>query len=161
MAKKDVERDEREEIDADHADMRVYELGFHLDPELSETDAKAAYQGLRSVCESAGSIVAEGEPQKIQLAYTVSRTEQGRRQDFDASYFAWIAYEADGEGHAKVADAARAEHSIFRFLDIRTTKDEAKHSAEMHEMMAKASAEGETEEVSDTELDNALKEVGV
>jgi ribosomal protein S6 len=158
---KNEERDMREEEGADHADMRVYELGFHLDPELSETDAKAAYQAIRGEIASAGSVVAEGEPQKIQLAYTVSRTEQGRRRDFDASWFSWVAYETDGAGHEKIAEVARADKRIFRFLDIRTDKEAAKHSAEMHELMAKASEPQEGEEVSDTELDNALKEVGV
>ncbi len=159
MAKKDTERDEREETNDDHADLRVYELGFHLDPELSHEDAKAAYAEIRATIEAAGSIVAEGEPQKIQLAYTVSRTEQGRRRDFDASYFSWIAYECDGEGHAKVSSAASEDSRIFRFIDIRTEKEVAKHAAEMHELLAKVPEGSEVEEVSDVEIDAALKEV--
>lgn len=159
MAKKDVEeRDEREELDADHSEPRVYELGFHIDPELAESEAKKVYQGIRDVITEVGTVVAEGVPQKIQLAYTVSRMEHGGRRDFDGSYFAWIAYEADGAGHEKVAEAARNQ-SIFRFLDIRTNKEQAQHFAEMQELMLK-SPEKE-EEVSDTELDAALKEVEV
>ena len=52
---------------------------------------------------------------------------------------------------------------MFRFLDIRTTKEAAKHSAEMHEIMLRAAAKEEEteEEVSDEEIDQALKEVGV
>src|SRR5690348_11260301 len=99
MAKKDTEGAVPEALDADHAELRVYELGFHLDPELSVEDAKKAYQGIRSVAEAAGSIVAEGEPTKIPLAYTVSRGEVAGRRDFDSSYFCWVAYEADGAGH--------------------------------------------------------------
>lgn len=162
MAKKDIERDEREETDADHAELRVYELGFHLDPELGAEEAKKAYQAVRSQIEAVGTLVAEGEPQKVQLAYTISRSETAGRRDFDASYFAWIAYETDGKGHEAIAEAARAESRIFRFLDLRTDKEAAKHSAEMHEIMLKnAEKAPEDEEVSDTELDNALKEVGV
>ena len=165
MAKNDTEeRDMREEeSDADHAEPRVYELGFHVDPELSQEEAKKTYQGIRDTVENVGTLVAEGMPEKIQLAYTVSRMEHGGRRDFDGSYFCWIAYETNGEGHEKVAAAARAETRIFRFLDIRTTKEEAKHSAEMHEMMLQAADKAGTEEeqVSETELDAALKEVGV
>lgn len=166
MAKNDTEeRDMREEeADADHAEMRVYELGFHIDPELSQEEVKKVYQGIRDTMEGAGSIVAEGTPEKIQLAYTVSRMEHAGRHDFDGSYFAWIAYETNGAGHEKVAEAARAETRIFRFLDVRTTKDEAKQSAEMQEMMRQAALEkpaAEEEQVSETELDAALKEVGV
>lgn len=162
MAKKEVERDEREEMDADHAEPRVYELGFHIDPELSQEDAKKTYQGIRAKAEAAGSIVAEGEPSKIQLAYTVSRGETGGRRDFDSSFFAWIAYEATGQVHEVVLLAAKTDTRIFRFLDIRTDKESAQHSAEMHEIMMKTAEKAEGgEEVSDTELDNALKEVGV
>ena len=164
MAKKEIEAPERdEELDADHAEMRVYELGFHIDPELSQEEVKKVYQGIKDVIEAGGEVVAEGAPEKIQLAYTISRMEHAGRHDFDQSQFAWIAYETDGEGHEKVAAAARAETRIFRFLDIRTTKEEAKHSAEVAEMMRQAATEQETveEEVSETELDAALKEVGV
>ncbi len=163
MAKDTEEREMREEeIDADHAETRVYELGFHVDPELAQEEAKKVFQAMRDLIEGAGTVVAEGVPEKIQLAYTVSRMELGGRHDFDGSYFCWIAYEADGAGHEKVAAAARAETRIFRFLDIRTTKEEAKQSAEMQEMMRQAAEQPAAEEaVSDTELDAALKEVGV
>lgn len=157
MAKKDVERDEQ---DANHAEPRVYELSFHIDPELGTEEAKKAYQGLRAKAEAAGSLVAEGEPQKIQLAYTVSRKETGGRRDFDSSYFAWVAYEANGEGHDAVVEAAKAEGRVFRYLDIRTEKEAARHAAEMHEIMAKESLkEEQEEEVADAEIEQALKEV--
>lgn len=157
MAKKDVERDEQ---DVNHAEPRVYELSFHIDPELGTEEAKKAYQGLRAKAEAAGSLVAEGEPQKIQLAYTVSRKETGGRRDFDSSYFAWVAYEANGEGHDAVVEAAKAEGRVFRYLDIRTEKEAARHAAEMHEIMAKESLkEEQEEEVADAEIEQALKEV--
>lgn len=157
MAKKDVERDEQ---DVNHAEPRVYELSFHIDPELGTEEAKKAYQGLRAKAEAAGSLVAEGEPQKIQLAYTVSRKETGGRRDFDSSYFAWVAYEANGEGHDSVVEAAKAEGRVFRYLDIRTEKEAARHAAEMHEIMAKESLkEEQEEEVADAEIEQALKEV--
>ena len=159
MAKKEVERDQE---DTNHAEPRVYELGFHIDPELGTEEAKKVYQGLRAKAEAAGSLVAEGEPQKIQLAYTVSRKETGGRRDFDASFFAWIAYEATGEGHDAVLEAVQAENRVFRFIDLRTDKEAARHAAEMHEIMAqeasKAAKEPE-EEVADAEIEQALKEV--
>lgn len=164
MAKKADAPIEREEMDSDHKEPRVYELGFHIDPDLGTEEAKKLYQSVRAQIAGVGTVVAEGEPQKIPLAYTISRSETGGRHDFDASYFAWIAYETDGEGHDKVGEVARADKRIFRFLDIRTTKEEAQHAAEMHEMMLKAAEEKAAqeeaeEEVLEEELDQALKEV--
>jgi ribosomal protein S6 len=164
MAKKEKEVVEIEgaETDADHAELRVYELGFHLDPELSNDEMRKTFDGVRAAIEKAGTVVAVGEPQKIPLAYTVSRSETGGRRDFDSSFFAWISYEADGAGHDKVKAFAEAETRIFRYLDVRTTKEEAKHFSEMQELLARAPEPATTEdEVKDEELDQALKEVGV
>lgn len=160
MAKKDKAVDAAEEtLSSEHSELRAYELGFHLDPELTEGDAKKAYQALRELA-AKGGIIAEGEPRKIPLAYTVSRTEQSVRRDFDASWFGWFAYEADGAGHEAVVEAASADKRVFRFLDVRTTKEAAEHAQEMHDLMLKAAASREEggEEVSDAELDAAIKE---
>ena len=143
---------------------RVYELGFHIDPELPQEEVKKVYQGIREKAAAVGSVVAEGEPQKIALAYTISRSETTGRRDFNSAYFAWIAYEAEGEGHDAMLELAKTTSTLVRFLDIRTDKESAKHAAEMHEIYAKMGEreEGQTseEEVLDTELDAALKEAG-
>lgn len=167
MAKKELEREDAEaiEVDADSSEPRVYELGFHIDGELPESEAKKTYEDIRGKITGAGTVLEEGAPRKTALAYTVSRMEHGGRRDFNTSFFAWIAYEADGAGHEAVGEAVRAENRVFRFIDIRTTKEEAKHSAELEELYARTAAEEkageEEEEVSDSELDAALKEAGV
>jgi ribosomal protein S6 len=149
------------DTEAGYNESRVYELGFHLDPELPQEEAKKTYQVLRDIVSGAGTIVAEGQPQKVQLAYTISRSVDHIRRDYDSAYFCWIAYEADGEGHEVVLGAAKSEMNIIRFLDIRTEKELAIHAAEMHEIYAKAAVENSVapEEVLDTDLDQALKEV--
>lgn len=148
-----------QELEAGYNESRVYELGFHIDPELPQEEVKKTYQSLR---EKAATLVAEGEPQKIPLAYTISRKVQGGgRRDFDTAYFAWFAYEATAPEHEAVVEAAKAEGRIIRFIDLRTEADAAKHAAEMHEIYAKmGEAEPAESEVNDTELDAALKEAG-
>ncbi len=157
--KKEVVDVEMEMAEDTSADPRVYELAFHLEPELSETDAKKAYDGIREVISANGTLVAEGAPEKIQLAYTISRSENAGRRDFDSAYFSWIAYEAAGKGHDEITEAARTEKRIIRFLDMRTTKDAAKHSAEMRELRERAPEKTVEEAVSDTELNAAIEEV--
>ena len=161
-----AKHEEQEEIqteEAAHADMRVYELGFHLDPEVPSEEIKKIYQEIRSGISKVGSIVAEGEPTKIPLAYTIFRSEQTGRRDFTTAYFCWIAYEADGAGHDATLAAIQAESRVVRFIDLLTTKESAHHSAEMAEIYGKMQTDTETSEtdVSDVELDAALKEVEV
>lgn len=140
MAKKTNEtQDEFDQIDG--AEPRVYELGFHLDPELAQEDLKKAYQDIREMIAGVATIIAEGEPVKIPLAYTISRMNTSGRRDFNSVFFCWIAYEADGASHEQIALMARENSQIIRFLDIRSSADEAKHSADMQEMFVQMANE--------------------
>lgn len=141
---------------------RVYELGFHLDPELPTEEVKKAYQEIRKFVEEMGTLVAEGEPEKIQLAYTISRQDTGGRRDFDSSYFAWIVYETTPLKHDEVVTSADVDKRIVRFIDLLTTKDAARHSVEMHELSMKTPERIEdTEAVAGAELDAAIENAAV
>lgn len=162
MAKQDTDISVEESLEDNGFELRVDELGFHLDPELPVEEVKKAYQAVRDLIESKGTLVAEGEPQKIQLAYTISRQETSGRRDFDSAYFAWIVYEVTAKNHAEIISAASADKRIVRFIDLLTTKDAARHSAEMREIFLKTSERVEDpEEVAVAELDAALEHVAV
>lgn len=160
MAKKDMERDE--EILEETSGPRVYELGFHLDPELPSEEVKKAYQAIRAVVEQKGEIVAEGEPQMVQLAYTISRQEQTGRRDFDSAQFSWIAYQTAVENHEEIVEAAKGERRVIRFIDLVTTKEAARHSAELRELALKTPTPAEEPEAAaDAALDAALESATV
>jgi len=153
------------ELEGGYNESRVYELGFHIDPELPQEEVKKVYQGIREKAASVGSVVAEGEPQKIPLAYTISRMETTGRRDFNSAFFAWVAYECEGAGHDDMLTFAKEHKALVRFIDVRTDKEAATHAAEMHEIYAKLGEkeEGQTpeEEVSDVELEAALKDAEI
>jgi ribosomal protein S6 len=159
---KDINSEMREEdIDAG-GESRVYELGFHLDPELPTEEVKKAYQAVRALVEGQGTIVAEGEPIKIPLAYTISRQETAGRRDFDSAFFSWVVYETSAVNHAEIITAVSADKKIVRFIDVLTTKEAARHAAEMYELSLKAPEQAEDpEEVAGAALDAALENVTV
>lgn len=162
MAKQDIDTSADEALQEDGSGPRVYELGFHLDPELPTEEVKKAYQGVRGLIEDKGAIVAEGEPQKIQLAYTISRSETSGRRDFDSAYFSWIVYETSAEKHAEIVASAHTDKHIIRFIDLLTTKDAARHAVEMRELSLKVPERAEDPEaVAGAELDAALENVVV
>lgn len=137
---------------------RVYEFGFHLDPELPTEEVKKAYHAIRESVTERGILVAEGEPQMLQLAYTISRQETAGRRDFDSAYFSWIAYETSVERHSEIIAVASADKRIVRFIDLLTTKDAARHALEMRELSMKTQKRAPSPEVAlDAELDAALK----
>jgi ribosomal protein S6 len=143
------------------AESRVYELGVHLDPELPVEEVKRAYAALRKLLTDQGSgVVAEVEPEKIPLAYTISRQEVAGRRDFDSAYFAWIVYEATAASHETIMTAVRANAQVVRCIDLVTTKDAARHALEAHELSKKAApAESAlpADETMTAELDVALE----
>ena len=151
-----------EALDGDGSELRVYELGFHLDPELPVEEVKKAYNAVRKFISEKGTLVADGEPQKIQLAYTISRQETSGRRDFDSAYFAWIVYETSAANHAEIITMASEDKKIIRFIDLLTTKDSARHSVEMREISMKTQERTEDpEETAGAELDAALENVVV
>lgn len=158
MAKGDTEM--RAEDEGAGSEPRVYELGFHLDPELPTEAVKETYQAVRDLIVENGSIIAEGEPQMTQLAYTISLTGSAGRRDFDSAYFSWIVYEASANSHAEIISATAANARIIRFIDILTTKDAARHAVEMRDLAEKAPEKTEdAEATAGAELDAALDNV--
>jgi ribosomal protein S6 len=160
MAKNKDEEVRAEDAADEGGDSRVYELGFHLDPELPTEEVKKAFQTVKDLVASKGTVVAESEPQRIPLAYTISRQEVSGRRDFDSAYFSWIVYETTAESHAEIIGAASADKHIVRFIDLVTTKEAARHSIEMREIAMKAPEHAEDPEaVAGAELDAALENV--
>ena len=157
---RDSEMREEDSLETGGDEPRVYELGFHLDPELPTEEVKKAYQAVRELITSKDSLVAEGEPVKIQLTYTISRQETSGRRDFDSAYFSWIVYETPAQNHADIITAASADKRIIRFIDLLTTKDAARHAVEMRELSMKLPEQAETpEEATGAALDAALENV--
>ena len=163
MAKnKDEKMHADETLEIESAESRVYELGFHLDPELPIEEVKKAYQTIKGVITEKGTLVAESEPVKIQLAYTISRQEVAGRRDFDSAYFSWVVYETPAENHAEILQIVNKDKRIVRFIDLSTTKDAARHSVELRELSMKAPVQAEDSEAAlGTELDAALESVTI
>ncbi len=135
MAKKQSVDETQEVVSEEElGEPRVYELGFHIDPDLSQEELKEVYKGMTDAISAEGTIIASGKYEKVTLAYTISRMEHEGRHDFSTAFFAWIAYETTAEGHEKVLEAVNTDKRIFRFIDIVTTKEEALHAEEQREL---------------------------
>ena len=158
MTVQDMDIETNEIADDASSETRVYELGFHLDPELPSEEVKKAYGSIRALVAEKGVVIAEGEPQNIQLAYTISCQNATGRRDFNSAYFCWIAYEASARNHSEIISAANVDKRIVRFIDLLTTKDAARYSVELHELLVKTPERvNEPEETLAVEIDAALE----
>lgn len=135
---------------------RVYELGFHIDSELPQEEVKNVYQAVRDHIIARGSLVGEGEPYKLQLAYTLSKDSSSGRRDFNSAFFSWIAYETSVDRHEEILAFVREQRSLIRFIDLVTDKEAVRHAEELRDMRERLNQE-EDQAVSGTDLDAALE----
>jgi len=84
------------------------------------------------------------------------------RRDFNSAYFAWIVYETLATNHAEIITSMSANKLVVRFIDLITTKDQARHALEVHELLAKVpETEVESEDALGVELNTALENAAV
>jgi ribosomal protein S6 len=148
----------------EQGDTKVYEVGFHIDPNLSETDVKKTYEDVKALLGKKGSLVAEGVSRRVQLSYTISRMEEQGRQDFDSAYFAWVAYEGSGEDQPFIEEALREDKRIIRFILVKTTREAVKYAEERALMKLEEEGdefsleEGEVSEESETPVEESTED---
>jgi len=100
----------------------VYEVGFHLVPQVGDDGVAAVVEKLRKALGDA-EIIAEGFPAKMSLAYTIERADQGKREKFSESYFGFIKFAAPSETIATLEEALKTPQ-ILRHLIIHTTRED-------------------------------------
>ena len=148
-----------EDASLDTAPFGVYELGFHIDAGSAE-DARRVFEEIRSGIEKAdGSVIAEGSPRKVHLAYTISRMETGGRRDFDTAFFSWIGFETDGKARDVIASMLGNDTRIIRFIVLKTTADALQHAEAQLLIEEKALADEDAEDDVSTDLDAVFDEM--
>ncbi len=123
---------------------RVYELGYHMVPTLTEEELQKEVELLRSaISELNGTIVSEGEPNMIDLAYTMAVNEGGKNTKYDTSYFGWIKFDLEPKNIAYLKNEVIEDNkNIFRYLLIKTVAEDTQ--AKVHLEMLKEVENKET-----------------
>lgn len=137
------------EIDND-ADSRVYELGFHVVPQVGEDGLAKEMDTLRAMFDTKGvKIMSEEWPQLMTLAYPLVRDISRTRHTCSTAYFGWFVFEAlPHHAHAIKEEMRRNEH-ILRYLLVKTYADApvVKHPAHVSHVDHKAPEEKEETKV--------------
>ena len=88
VIKEDIAQDE-----ADEAETQVYEVGFHIVPSVEEGDLASEVDSIKSLIEKNGGVfISEEFPKLIDLAYTIVKGIEGKKERFDTAYFGWIKF---------------------------------------------------------------------
>ncbi|MEI6528486.1 MAG: 30S ribosomal protein S6 [bacterium] len=104
--------------------VQVYELGYHIVSTVAEENLPKELEVIKAIIlKDGGSLITEGEPKLINLAYEMSKTVSDIKKKFNTAYFGWIKFETKSELIPEIKKAVDADNSILRYLLIKTVKE--------------------------------------
>ncbi|MBP9669103.1 MAG: 30S ribosomal protein S6 [Candidatus Pacebacteria bacterium] len=111
---------------------RVYEVGYHILPNVEGEAIEKVVQGVREmIAEMGGSLIAEGTPQDMHLAYTMYINNEGKNTSYDRAHFGWIKFELPAEKIAALEESLKLNKKILRSIVFRTVKEETRASVKI------------------------------
>ena len=98
----------------------IYELSFHLNPDLEEAQARQLAQNIENYITSAGGVVSfKKEPERTRLSYPIKHNQQ--------AYFGYVHFNLDNkEGLATIDEQMRLNNDILRYLTVKVPADTSK-----------------------------------
>lgn len=124
--------------------IRVYELGFHFVPTLSEDEVVVQFSHLKSLIEKkGGTFISEETPQMIDLAYEITKTSKAQKKRFTSAYFGWVKFELNPEEVPALEKEVKAFEPILRYILITTVRENTLVGSK--EVLAKKGTKEESE----------------
>jgi ribosomal protein S6 len=121
-----MEKVENKEVgsQASLAGRQIYELGYHIVSTVAEENVPQEVLNLKAVVlQDGGSLVSEGEPKLINLAYPMTKSVADIKKTFDTAYFGWIKFETKSELMPIIKKAVDQNPLILRYLLIKTVRE--------------------------------------
>lgn len=166
MAKKAVKQESAEDREAV---LRVYEAGYHIVPHTKEEDLDGVVAEIRSIIEKAGgTLIAEGAPALMKLAYPMTTREGDKNVTYDRGYFGWLKFEAPTEVTEALKEYFAGTRAIFRSMTFKTIREDTRAKIKLAPMREVKRGEAlkptvRKEEaaapVSEADLDKALETI--
>jgi ribosomal protein S6 len=148
--------------------LQVYELGYHIVSTVAEENLSKEAEALKAiVLKDGGSLVSEGEPKLINLAYSMTKSVADAKKKFNTAYFGWIKFETKSELMPSIKKAVDANPHVLRYLLIKTVRENTMftpklniRTAEKEAPKAKKSIKTEEKKASSVEdLDKTIDEL--
>jgi len=103
---------------------QVYELGYHIVSTVAEENLPKEVETLKAiVLKDGGSLVSEGEPKLINLAYSMTKSVADTKKKFSTAYFGWLKFETQSELMPSIKKAVDQNPNVLRYLLIKTVRE--------------------------------------
>ncbi|TSD03004.1 MAG: Uncharacterized protein Athens071416_395 [Parcubacteria group bacterium Athens0714_16] len=158
-----LETSQEKDENLDEKEGRVYELGFLLDPAISEDKLDEEFSLIKKVIENnKGSFISEEWPKTKKLEYTIFKASHEGKRVFDTAYFSWVKFETVPLLVDKIYEEIKKNEKVIRFIIIKTVKGDTLAVARKPVIREKRKVvekkEQETE-ISKEELDKTIDEL--
>ncbi len=119
------ELDKNIDVDTEDFEPRIYEIGYHIIPTVAEDNLSGVTKTVKEAVEvTSGAVISEGEPNLVDLAYSMDHIVANKKTIFDSAYFGWVKFEGNPENILKIKDSLDKNENILRFLIIKTVKED-------------------------------------
>jgi len=147
--------------------VQVYELGYHIVSTVAEENLSKEVETLKAiVLKDGGSLVSEGEPKLINLAYSMAKSVADIKKKFNTAYFGWIKFETKSELMPAIKKAVDLNPNILRYLLIKTVRENTMFAPKLNiktlskeEAPIKAKKSIKTDETKATSLEDIDKSI--
>ena len=113
-----------ENVEKKEGGVQVYELGYHIVSTVAQENVPKEVESLKAiVLKDGGSLVSEGEPKLINLAYSMTKSVADAKKKFTSAYFGWIKFETKSELMPMIKKAVDANPNVLRYLLIKTVRE--------------------------------------
>lgn len=113
-----------ENIESTKEGFKVYELGIHLLPSLSEADVQIEFSKIKSNIEKLdGEIISESIPRMFNLAYEIPKTLKAQKKWYETAYFGWVKFELDASKLAVFEKFVKELEETLRYLIVKTVRE--------------------------------------
>ena len=148
----------------------VYELGYHILPTVAESEVDAKVNEIRELIKGLdGEFIMEGEPELIDLAYTMIVPRGGHNDKYDKAYFGWIKFVVPRISMPALRKELKLNQNLLRFILFKTVPEDTRANLkmvnELKEVKNDSTIEHKTEtdeeavEVSEESLDKAIDDI--
>lgn len=111
---------------------KVYELGIHLLPTLSEADVQIEFSKIKSHIEKAqGEFISESAPRLFTLAYEIPKTIKAQKKWYETAYFGWVKFELEAKHLSALEKYVKELDSMLRYIFVKTVAEDTMVSKDL------------------------------
>lgn len=103
---------------------KIYEIGYHVMPNLSEEELAKVVEGVKSNLSKMGAeIIADQYPQSLNLAYDIVKEIDNKNRKFSHSFFGWVKFALEPNLFEDLKKIMDKNSNLLRYIIIKTVRE--------------------------------------